>query len=109
AAMSTSFDRRAIMTKAWREYRFQTAWRDDKRFDRTLFTEMLRDQWAIAKVDAQRAVEAAAEAARLAVASPAERRIAEIKGELSAMQYRNFIPWARHDALTAELAGLSRR
>lgn len=103
--MSTSFDRHAIMTKAWAGYRYQTAW-SRPGFQRSTFARCLADAWAEAKAERAIAADEAAEAARLAVASPTERRLAEIKSELVAMQYRDFIPWQRHDALTAELAQL---
>lgn len=103
--MSTSFDRRAIMTAAWADYRYQTAW-SRPGFQRSTFARCLADAWAVAKAEARIAAEEAAEATRLADASPIDQRIAAIKGELDAMHYGDFIPWARHDALRVELAHL---
>lgn len=100
------FNRSEILTKAWRDYRFQTKWRDSRAFDRVLFTVCLRHQWHCAKMDIAAATERAAEQARLTCASPAERRAADIKAELHGMEFSNFINWNRNSALRAELAGL---
>ena len=105
--MTTIIDRRAIMTKAWREYRFQTAWNADKTFDRALFAHCLAQQWAYAKADRAAAVARAVEATRLAAASASERRAAEIAAELDALNFSDFMPKARHGALRAELATLN--
>ena len=69
-----NFDRRAIMTKAWADYRYQTAW-SRPGFQRSTFARCLAHAWAVAKAEARIAAEQAAEAARLAVAHrPADRR-----------------------------------
>lgn len=99
-------NRSEIFSKAWREYRFQTRWRDDRSFDRVLFAACLRDQWHYARMDRQAETERAAEVDRLANASVIDQRIAAIKSELKAMEYGDFINWTRHAALGAELARL---
>jgi hypothetical protein len=100
-------NRPEIFRKAWREYRFQMKWRDDQPFDRLLFASCLRDQWHYARMDRAEAIERAIEAARLASASPAERRVAEIRAELQDMEFGDFIPWQRRSDLAAELARLA--
>jgi len=100
-------NRSEIFRKAWRDYRFQVKWRDDQTFDRILFASCLSDQWQYAKMDRAEAMERAIEAARLASASPAERRAAEIRAELRDMEFGDFIPWQRRSELAAELARLA--
>lgn len=100
-------NRSEIFTKAWRDYRFQMKWRDDQTFDRILFASYLRDQWRYARMEIVAAAERAAEKARLASASPDERRAAEIRAELREMEFGDFIPWQRRGELAAELARLA--
>jgi hypothetical protein len=105
--VASKIDRRTVMVKAWREYRFQTKWSDDKTFDRALFGQLLRDQWHYARMDRAEAIERAAEAVRLANASRIEQRIAAIKSEIKDMEYGDRIDWNRRLALGAELARIA--
>lgn len=103
-----SYDRPAIMTRAWREYRFQTAWKADRAFRRRLSAHLLKEQWDIAKAERVRAIVEVERRTRLVSASQDERRRAQLREELRARDYLDFIPWDRHRALSAELASLAR-
>ncbi|MGV8856903.1 MAG: hypothetical protein ACOH2L_20005 [Devosia sp.] len=106
-ASNTAFDRSAIMTKAWREYRFQLAWKTTEDFNHNLFGKCLRDQWHYAKMEYAASASRSLEAERLASATPTERRAAEIAEEIDAMKYSSFINWSRHHDLSAELARIA--
>lgn len=112
------FNRSEILRSAWELYR-----RDDKAgfciakgfrrngpFDREHFGYCLSTAWAIAKdraAKAEKLAPAAVPAVVKALSPAAAERATAIRSELEAMSYSNFIPWARHDALSAELARLS--
>lgn len=104
------FNRSEILTKAWADYR-----RDERMgwgpkrggpFDRKRFAYCLRMAWAVAKEVAARAA-APAPPASIAKTCTDPVRAAEIRAELRDMEYGDFIPWARHTALSVELALLS--
>lgn len=100
------FNRSKILNKAWVEYRFKMKYRDNKAFDRALFSSILRDQWAFARADLAAAKARAAEDARLAAASQVEQRAAAIRSELRDMEMGDFMNWGRRAALAGELETL---
>ncbi|MCP8883035.1 hypothetical protein NIM87_05950 [Devosia sp. XJ19-1] len=103
------FDRSAIMSKAWADYRRDEfrGWgvRPGEPFNRKRFAYCLRIVWAVAK---ERAARAAAEPVPAPVAKPCTNpvRAAEIRADLFDMEMGNFINWTRHASLGAELARL---
>lgn len=107
--MAIQFNRSNILKQAWADYRRDEfkGWgvRRGEPFNRKHFAYCLRMAWAVAK---ERAARAVAEPAQAPVAKPCANpaRAAEIRAEIRDMEMGDFINWARHAALGAELARL---
>jgi hypothetical protein len=109
------FNRSEILRKAWTSYRRDEFMgvcgpRRGEGFNRKRFAYNLRMAWAAAKEEAAKAVKAAALVPAPAKVLPpaAAARVEAIRSELFDLQMGDFVPWARHSALSAELAALAR-
>lgn len=100
--VALKIDPAGVMRAAWASYYRQVG--NDFKFNRKLFAAHLKGEWSLAKGAAFRRQREAEEAAKLNSDNPVVRRAAEIRAELVAMEYRDFIDWNQHRALSVELA-----
>lgn len=108
--VTSMFDRSEILRTAWVDYRRDQlkGWgiRRGEPFNRKHFAYCLRMAWAVAKEVAARATIApVAQTVANVCTDPA--RADAIRLEIRDMEMGDFINWARHAALGAELVRLS--
>lgn len=105
-------NRSEILIKAWADYRRDEfkGWgvRRGEPFNRKHFGYCLRMAWEVAKELAARTAMPAPTPKPAKILTKAQVARAEaIRAEMFDMQMGDFIPWSRHAALSAELAGIS--
>ncbi|SDG19074.1 hypothetical protein [Pelagibacterium luteolum] len=97
--------KKQVMTMAWAEYRKQVG--QGFAFSRKLFAAHLSCAWDVCRALAMQAQIEAQEAAKLSSGNALERRAAEIRADLRALETADFVDWRAHGQLSAQLFSLA--